>query len=248
MLEAMERSRSFGQVAEVYERVRPGYPEAALDYLLAPAGGRRVLDLGAGTGKLTRQLTARGLDVVAVEPTDGMRDQLAAAVPHAEVLAGDAEHIPLADESVDAVLVAQAWHWFDQERAPLEVARVLRPGGVLGVTWNLRDDAEPWVDRMSSILWDGGDSTKHAGERPPALGPRFGAVQERRFGHAVAIDAEILRDLVRSRSYFIVAPPDEQAEIMGGIDELVRTHPDLAGRASFDLPYVTVAYRAIRRP
>ena len=104
------RAGSFDSAAGLYERGRPPYPPAALDWLLPP-GARRVLDLGAGTGKLTRQLVARGLDVVAVEPLDGMRAELARVVPGARVLAGSAERIPLADGAVDAVLAAQAWHW-----------------------------------------------------------------------------------------------------------------------------------------
>ena len=123
---------SFDQAADVYEKSRPGYPSEAVDWLL-PAGAKTVLDLGAGTGKLTRALTARGLDVIAVDPSPKMLDQLRDAVPEAIVREGTAEDIPIADASLDAVLVAQAWHWVDQDLALPSVARVLKPGGTLGL-------------------------------------------------------------------------------------------------------------------
>src|SRR5437016_4501937 len=145
------RAASFGSAAGAYERGRPPYPPEAIDWLL-PAGAARVLDLGAGTGKLTRQLTGRGLDLTAVEPSEGMREQLRRAVPGVRALAGTAEQIPLPDLSVDAVLVAQAWHWMDPAVAVPEVARVLRPGGQLGLLWNIRDERADWVAGLGAIL------------------------------------------------------------------------------------------------
>jgi SAM-dependent methyltransferase len=120
------RAASFGAAADAYERARPSYPEAAIDWLL-PRSARRILDLGAGTGKLTRQIRARGVDVVAVEPSEGMRTRFSRGLPDVPVFAGSAEAIPLEDASVDAVVVGQAWHWFDPARAVPEVARVLNP-------------------------------------------------------------------------------------------------------------------------
>ena len=145
------RAASFGSVADVYDRARPGYPDEAVRWLVGDAP-RRVLDLAAGTGKLTRSLVAAGHDVVAVEPAEEMLAHLRAAVPAAEALVGTAEAIPLPDASVDAVTVAQAFHWFDPPAALREIARVLRPDGALGLVWNTRDEREPWVRRLGELI------------------------------------------------------------------------------------------------
>src|ERR1700744_1056654 len=166
---------SFGVAAATYERGRPPYPPEALDWLLPP-GARRVLDLGAGTGKLTRQLAARGLDVVAVEPLEGMRAELSRVLPGTEVLDGSAEQIPLPDGAVDAVLAAQAWHWVTPERAAPEVARVLRPGGRLGLVWNGRDETVPWGGERSQIVEEQGRRLEAEAMREGnnSTGPRGG--------------------------------------------------------------------------
>jgi len=144
------QATSFGVAAEAYERGRPPYPDAAIDWLV-PAHATRVLDLGAGTGKLTRQLRERGLDVIAVEPSAGMREQLRRAVPGVPVLGGKAEQLSLASGSVDAILVAQAWHWVEPSLAIPEAARVLAPGGRLGLLWNRRVERfnVDWVHHLS---------------------------------------------------------------------------------------------------
>ncbi|MGN6378165.1 MAG: class I SAM-dependent methyltransferase, partial [Gaiellales bacterium] len=139
------RAKVFGEVAAAYQRARPAYPPAAVEWLLEPAPGRQVLDLAAGTGKLTGVLLEAGLEVTAVEPLPGMLAELRTAHPQATALAGHAERIPLADATCDAVLVGQAFHWFAVPQAIDEMARVLRPGGVAGLLWNLRDDSVPWV-------------------------------------------------------------------------------------------------------
>ena len=148
---SQQRSLSFGAEAAAYERGRPSYPPEAIDWLL-PSGARDVLDLGAGTGKLTTRLVERGLDVVAVDPIPEMLELLSTSLPDTPALLGTAEEIPLPDDSVDAVLVAQAWHWFDTERAVKEVARVLRPGGRLGLVWNARDERLGWVKDLGRII------------------------------------------------------------------------------------------------
>jgi len=153
------RSLSFGFEAAAYERGRPSYPPDAIDWLL-PAGAKDVLDLGAGTGKLTTRLVERGLDVVAVDPIAEMLEMLRKSLPDTPALLGTAEEIPLADNSVDAVLVAQAWHWFNPARAIPEVARVLRPGGRLGLVWNTRDERLGWVRELGHIIGRDGDPVR----------------------------------------------------------------------------------------
>ncbi len=237
-----EQATSFGAAAGAYERGRPPYPAAAIDWLLPP-GAARVLDVGAGTGKLTRQLAARGLDVVAVEPLPGMREQLARAVPGVPVHPGTAEDIPLPDGSVDAVLAAQAWHWVDQARAVPEVARVLVPGGQLGLVWNMRDDRADWVAQLGRILHDPGEGDGSRGGAV-AIGPPFGPVQHRTIEWTHRLTRDQLLDMVSSRSYVITMPAAERAGVLAAVGRLADTHPDLAGRAELELPYRTECFRA----
>jgi ubiquinone/menaquinone biosynthesis C-methylase UbiE len=156
------RSRSFERVADEYERHRPDYPEEALRWAAKRLGlenGARVLDIGAGTGKLTRGLVALGFDVVAVEPGSPMLEQLRVAVPEAEALEGPAEAIPLAEASVDAAFAGQAFHWFDPERALPELHRVIRPHGGLVLLWN-------WWDERDPLQRDLGELVGYAGHAP----------------------------------------------------------------------------------
>src|SRR5690349_9949875 len=151
----VEAAVGFERGADDYERARPSYPDAAVDLIVDVCGlgpGVTVCDLAAGTGKLTRLLVPSGAEIVAVEPVAAMRDQLLRAVPGVEVLDGTAETIPLGDGSVDAVTVAQAFHWFDTDRALPELRRVLRPGGHLVLIWNVRDESVDWVSRFTELL------------------------------------------------------------------------------------------------
>lgn len=235
------RARSFDGVAAEYERSRPGYPEAAVEWIV-PAGARDALDLGAGTGKLTEPLLARGLRVAAVEPLAAMRAVIEDRLPAATALAGSAEEIPLPDASVDLVTVAQAWHWLDAERASAEIARVLRPGGRLALVWNRRDERVGWVAALSEAMESGENEMIRMEE--VAIGPPFGPLEtlEREWGFE--LDLERLLELVRSRSYVITAPPGKRAEILDRVRDLVATDPALAGRERFELPYRTFAFRA----
>ena len=241
--DAAQRRRqasSFGAAAAAYERGRPPYPAEAVDWLL-PQGASRVLDLGAGTGKLTRQLLDRGLDVVAVEPSEGMREQLARAIPGAAVYAGSAEEIPLPDRSVDAVLAAQAWHWVDRGRAVPEVARVLVPGGRLGLVWNIRDEREDWVAELGRILHDPGDHQR--GDRG-IIGPPFGPVEHRDVEWTHQLSRDELIDLAASRSYVITMTDQERAAVLAGVARLADRLLGPAGAGELALPYVTECYRA----
>jgi SAM-dependent methyltransferase len=235
------QASSFGAAAAAYQRARPPYPTEAVDWLL-PAGASRVLDLGAGTGKLTRQLCDRGLDVVAVEPSAGMREQLALSVPEARLLAGTAEQIPLDDGAVDAVLVAQAWHWIDPARAVPEVARVLAPGGRLGLVWNVRDESHDWVAELGRIMHRFGDD--ESDDPRPVVGPPFGPLERRAVAWRFRLARDAVLDLVASRSYVIVLPPDERDAVLAEVRHLLDTDPSLAGRNEVELPYVTQCFRA----
>ena len=233
------QASSFGAAAAAYERGRPPYPPEAVDWLL-PEGAPRVLDLGAGTGKLTRQLRDRGLHVIAVEPSEGMREQLARAVPGAAVHAGSAEEIPLPDHSVDAVLVAQAWHWVSSRAVP-EVARVLAPGGRLGLVWNIRDEREDWVAELGRILHDPGE---HHRQDRGIIGPPFGPVERCDVEWAHRISRDELIDLAASRSYVITMPDQERAAVLAGVAHLADARLGATGAGELVLPYVTECYRA----
>ncbi|WP_189081768.1 class I SAM-dependent methyltransferase [Mangrovihabitans endophyticus] len=236
MTDRQAHANSFGPVADLYERARPPYPAEALDWLL-PAGATRVLDLGAGTGKLARQLHTRGLDVTAVEPSEGMLGQLRRVLPGVPAIIGTAESVPMADHTVDAVLVAQAWHWVDTERAVPEAARVLTRGGRLCLLWNQRDQRRDWVRRLGEII---------GVETPPTadIGAPFGPATTAEFRWTHRIGPDELLDLVASRSSVILLRPDERAAVLGQVRQLAATHPELVGRTSFDLPYVTRCVRA----
>ena len=239
---------SFGAAADAYERGRPPYPQEAVDWLLQDTGCR-VLDLGAGTGKLTRQLTARGLRVTAVEPSAGMREQLTAAVPQARALAGTAESLPLPDAVMDAVVVAQAWHWVDTRRAVPEAARVLAPGGVLALVWNVRDEREEWTARLGRLLHPNGAPPTH-GVGVAALAQRpdlFEAVETFTVQWRHELSREELIDLVSSRSYVITMPAAERAALLAEVAELAARHPAPKANGRITLPYLTRCYRARRR-
>jgi SAM-dependent methyltransferase len=236
-----QRAASFGVAAGIYERARPAYPDEAVDWLLPP-GARQVLDVGAGTGKLTRALTARGLAVTAVEPSDGMRGELARVLPGVTVLAGTAEDIPLGAGAADAVLLAQAWHWVEPGRAVPEVARVLKPGGRLGLVWNIRDERVDWVAELTRIIHT--DSYTDNGSEAPVVGPPFGPVERLDVEWSMPVTADRLVDLVASRSYMITMDPAGRDERLRQVRELVATHPDIGGAAEFPLPYVTRCSRA----
>ncbi|HEY5248606.1 MAG TPA: methyltransferase domain-containing protein [Dermatophilaceae bacterium] len=229
------QARSFGARAVEYQRGRPSYPDEAVDWLLR-AGAQRVLDLGAGTGQLTRRLVARGLDVVAVEPSDGMREQLIQAVPGVRVLPGSAESIPLQDGAVEIVLVAQAWHWVDVERAVPEVSRVLSDAGQLGLIWNIRDEREDWVAQFGQLMCQGAE--QDMGSASPRVGQPFGPVERLDVEWIHHFTPPDLLDLVASRSYVITLPADERQALLASVQHLLDSHPSLAGRRRLEMPYI----------
>jgi SAM-dependent methyltransferase len=239
----VRRGLSFSAVADAYERARPGYPADAVARL-AGEPPRDVLDLGAGTGKLTRQLVAVGHRVVAVEPLPEMLEQLRAALPGADAREGSAEAIPLPNESVDVVTAAQAFHWFDHPVALAEIARVLRPGGELGLIWNMRVEDGDWTRRLSELL----GSEKSDDDFPRAQidgSGLFGPVEHETFRHEQTLDRMALRDFVLSRSACATLRPEEREDVLRQVDELYDEAE--AGSDGIVLPYETEVFRAVRR-
>lgn len=227
----------FGEVAYAYDRARPGYPKAAAQWLTGPACS--VLELGAGTGKLTRELVGLGHDVLATDPDDRMLVVLAERVPQARVATGGAEEINLPDRSVDVVVCAQAMHWFDLPRAVPEIARVLRSDGVLSMVWNERDDSIPWVRRLNALM-----GRQDVGFEPATLlaaHPEVQIVAEESFRHWQAMTREQLAEMVSSRSEIVVLPPEERAERLAAVMSLYDTYDRGGG---LQLPWISRAYRA----
>ena len=230
------RAARFGEIADRYERARPLYPEAALSELAARCRlrpGAPVADLGAGTGKLTRQIVALGADVVAIEPAPGMRRRLQAEVPGVTVLDGTAEDIPLPDASVDVVTVGQAFHWFDTRPALDEIARVLRPAGWLGLLWNERPPSG-WA----AELWDlrteltGGTRVYPGGgwKEVLAADDRFGPRTSSRHDVEVTttLDAELADSA--SRSCVHVVDDARREAVLQRLRRFLETHPGTARR------------------
>ena len=240
-----EDGLSFGAAAAHYDAVRPSYPPAAVDWPLAPLGpGRaRVADIGAGTGIMTRLLHAAGHEVIAVEPDPLMRARLTETTPEVTALAGSAEAMPFDAASIDAAVAAQAYHWFDHDRAHAELARVIRPGGVFAAIWNERDESVAWVRELSRIV------ARRPGDESviDSYGPAFGPVERAAFRHSTRHTPQSLVRLMQSRSYYLRASPARQRRLEQEILDLARTHPDLAGRPEFELPYETLVFRAVRR-
>lgn len=237
------RAASFGSVADAYERARPGYPDDAVRWL---AGGAPcdVLDLGAGTGKLTRSLAALGHRVTAVEPSPEMLEHLRAALPNVVALEGTAERIPLGDASVDVVTVAQAFHWFDHALALREIARLLRPGGALGLVWNTRSDEDLWVGDLDEVIVGRGELDDQTAVRVPiAASGLFGQVETATFGFRQRLDRDALRELVLSRSYCAVMSDEERRPVLERVDALFDQH---VVDGEIELPYRTECFRALR--
>lgn len=259
--------RGFGAQADAYDRARPSYPPAAVGWLTEHLGiglGRRVVDLAAGTGKLTALIAPAGADLVAVEPVAAMRRRLHDRLPEVPLLGGVAESLPFAAGSVDAAVVAQAFHWFDAGRALEELARVIRVGGRLGLIWNARDRSVGWVDQVWSVMdgverhapWrDHGDrmgrpTSAAAGsayrwtEKYLAQGGgNWAPWVEATFFHVhVCSHADVI-DRVRSVSHVAVLPPDSQRAVLDEIRAILREHPETSHSATVGIPYqVDVMY------
>jgi SAM-dependent methyltransferase len=228
-----------------YEAARPSYPPDAIDWFVTTmrlGPGKTVCDLAAGTGKFTRLLVRSGAHVVALEPVAGMRAAFRSVLPRVALGAGAAEALPLRDASIDALTVAQAWHWFDAQPAFAEARRALRPGGWLGVVWNVRDRTEPWVNEVWSIMdrvekhapW-----RDHERSRPEEFGnePGFGPLHHAEFHHRQAITPAGVVQRVASVSHVAVLSEPEKARVLAEVERVLDEHPDCAGREELEIPY-----------
>jgi SAM-dependent methyltransferase len=246
MANRAERARSFGAIAADYDRLRPGPPDEAVDWLL-PAGAQVAVDLGAGTGLLTRALARKVPRVVAVEPDDRMRAVLRARSPGIDALAGRGEAIPLPDASADGVFISSAWHWMDPERTLAEVTRVLRDGGRFGLIWTSRDTETGWLREISlreRSVRDGNGG--HPRPRPVALpaDARLGTIMTRSFAFELTMTVDALVEMLGTYSGVITASPADRlarlARARAALDEL------FPGAGQIDVPMRAACWRADR--
>jgi ubiquinone/menaquinone biosynthesis C-methylase UbiE len=246
--------QGFSSCAATYSRGRPDYPPELVTWLrqtLELAPGKKALDLGAGTGKFTRLLLHTGADIVAVEPIDAMCAQLLQDVPGVAALAASAQSMPLAKESLDVVVCAQAFHWFASLDPLREIGRVLKAGGKLGLVWNVRDESVDWVAAITRITapYQGDTPRFHSGEwRQLFPSPQFTELEEtavryRQLGSA----QQVIVDRTMSVSFIAALPDAERAQVTARLNELIASRPELNGRGSIGFPYLTRAYRSTRR-
>ncbi|MGH2757598.1 MAG: class I SAM-dependent methyltransferase [Actinomycetota bacterium] len=244
------RRASFLSPNDDYERGRPGYPVDAIVWVVGDEP-KQILDLGCGPGNLTSQLAQLGHSVVGIDASKSMLRGMTAK--GLEAVCGTAEAIPLGADTADVVTAAQAFHWFDHERALPEIWRVLKPGGNIGLLWNLRDERADWVQDLSRIIGseDAMGATIGDAERfgdDPARGallasPLFGEIEHRVFEFGQDLTPERFMALVRSRSYVAVLPEKQRRAVLEAVEKLWSEHPDLAGRDKFVMPYKTHAFR-----
>jgi SAM-dependent methyltransferase len=232
-------------------RAAPDQAEADLAGL--SLAGLRVLDLGAGTGKLTALLTALGADVTAVEPDAAMLAELRRVLPEARALSGSAEAIPVADASVDAVLCGQAMHWFDMSRAVPEIARVLAPGGVLGAMWNADDDRVEWVAGLQEAIGGAGSPSLSRWRAVVEYfgGDQFGAslfgqVERAEFANSAPHTVDSFVALLATHSQVLIMEPAERERVLARARGYLAARPETAD-GGFELPMVTSVLRTVRR-
>jgi SAM-dependent methyltransferase len=242
-----EAARGFSAASQAYERGRPSFPHGAVDLVrrkLGAAAGATILDVGAGTGKFTRLLTASGARLIAVEPLAPMRAILHEEVPSVLLVAGVAERLPLRDAAADGIVVAQAFHWFDGERALDEFQRVLRPGGALALVWNARDTTVPWVRQISDLIEERRGRTPSQRDRTwraaLAASDAFADPVEATFPNEQPLTPDTVVDRVLSISFIASLPAPEREQVAQGIRRIVAADPATRGRDRFGLPQRTM--------
>lgn len=236
--EDQRRATSFGPVAHAYAEYRPGYPPEVAAWLVGP-GSARVLELGAGTGKLTGPVATLGHKVVATDPSIEMLKQLHRVAPNSRLAAARAEQIPLPPSAVDVVVSAQSFHWFDLDRALPEIARVLRPGGVLAVTWNAGDVKVPWVRKVLSLIGLPDEPV----EDPVAESELFETADHRVFRHWQRFGRESLIGYVSSSSYVAVRPQAERDELLSEVGAIYDSYG--RGSSGMLMPWKAVCFRSV---
>ncbi|MFS0867056.1 class I SAM-dependent methyltransferase [Microbacterium sp. 179-B 1A2 NHS] len=248
MSDRSDMSVSFGRAAGAYQRGRPDYPADAVAWLLAPirpaVGAPRVADVGAGTGKLTAALRRAGADVVAVDPDPGMLAALHDVLPDVPTHVGTAERLPLPDAAMDAVVLGQAWHWVDPATGSAEIGRVVRPGGVLGLIWNIRDESEAHVAAMTAVIHASNAEALLSSDGPVVAEP-FGELEHRSWTWSRRATRAMLLDMVHSRSAYITAGATERQRVDRGMADVLDGMGAI-GAATVDVPYATHAFRAVR--
>lgn len=239
-----ERAASFQKIGSDYEKYRPDQPDEVTAWMIGQAHG--VLDLGAGTGKITDSLIRLGRTVTAVDPSASMMAELAAKHPQVPCLAGTGEDIPLLDHSIDAVVVGSAWHWMDAERTGAELARVLRPGGMLGLCWNGPDRSLGWVRALYSNPdgRPGGLQIISRTHRPGHPSHGFGPLQQRKFTYSREMTREEFHAEQATHSSWILADEPTRARWTALVNQRLDHDPHTTGREVFEIPQQVIAYRA----
>jgi SAM-dependent methyltransferase len=257
--ERLRHGSSFGAAAAAYAEHRPVYAEAAVEWALGPVRDRRplrVADIGAGTGKLTAMLVRLGAEVTAVEPDPQMLAELRRTLPEVRSVPGNAEELPLADASVDAVLAGQAMHWFDLDRALPEIARVLAPGGVLAGLWNVDDDRVGWVAGLSAISrrkssptllrWREGAGRSRPAQLAEVAPDLYLSAEEGEFEHGQPRTADSLTATIATHSHLLTMDEAERGALLARIRDFLGSRPETS-HGEFALPLVTMALRMVRR-
>jgi ubiquinone/menaquinone biosynthesis C-methylase UbiE len=247
-------ANGFQSASRAYERGRPEYPAESVELLvreLAIGPGRTIIDLGAGTGKFTRLLTPTSSNLIAIEPLVAMRERFREACPNIQVLDGRAEAIPLPDASVDAVVVAQAFHWFDGSAALAEIARVLKPKGKLGLIWHVRDNRVDWVSELATLTdeYQGNTPRYRTMEWRRAFEhtSRFSDLRSATFSYIHRCTIEMMLDRVASTSFVAALPEQEREVLLANVQRLLGGHPATHGRDIIEMPYLTNVFWCSRR-
>jgi len=242
-------SKGFGSQTDAYEKGRPDYPPDAVNFLISALGiasGSKIIDLGAGTGKFTRLLLPTGAEMIAIEPVEGMRDKFSSLLPSVKIHPGSAEAIPVAEGFVDAVVVAQAFHWFDGRPALKEIHRVLKPGGKLGLLWNVRDESFDWMAQLTRIIdaHEIGAPRYRTSEWKKAFDRTllFTPLEKRTFKHNQRSGIGIILERVRSISFIATLDDEVRENVLDQVRELLKTHPQTREKDEIEFPYLTDVY------